>query len=118
MNSFRLFLAAFLAVLVSYTFVVITNHGADLFSVFIGDMTGLNWAGQFNLDFTGFLMLSGIWTAWRNHFTQTAFALSLLAFFGGMLFLGIYLLYLSYAEQGDVKRMLLGRERARDAGLG
>ncbi len=118
MNSFRLFLAAFLAVLVIYTFAVIANHGMDLFSVFIGDMEGISWAGQFNLDFTGFLLLSGIWTAWRNHFTQTAFALSLLAFFGGMLFLGIYLLYLSYAEQGDAKRMLLGRERARDGGLG
>ena len=118
MNSFRLFLAAFLAVLVIYTFVVITNHGANLFTVFFGDMARLNWAGQFNLDFSGFLLLSGIWTAWRNNFTLAAFALSVLAVFGGMLFLCIYLLYLSYAEQGDTKRMLLGRERARDAGLG
>ena len=118
MNSFRLFLAAFLAVLVIYTLVVIANYGAILFAVFFGDMARLNWAGQFNLDFSGFLLLSGIWTAWRNNFTPAAFALSVLAIVGGMLFLCIYLLYLSYAEQGDIKRMLLGRQRARDAGLG
>ncbi len=118
MNSFRLFLAAFLAVLAIYTFVVIADHGANLFSVFFGDMARFNWAGQFNLDFSGFLPLSGIWTAWRNNFVPAAFALSVPAVFGGMLFLCIYLLYLNHAEQGDIKRMLLGGERARDAGLG
>lgn len=112
MNSFRFFLAAFLAVLLIYTFIVIANHGANLFPVFFGDMARLNWAGQFNLDFSGFLLLSGIWTAWRNNFTPAAFALSVLAVFGGMLFLCIYLLYLGYTEQGDVKRMLLGARRA------
>ena len=112
MNSFRFFLAAFLAVLLIYTFIVISNHGANLFPIFFGDLARLNWAGQFNLDFSGFLLLSGIWTAWRNNFTPAAFALSVLAVFGGMLFLSIYLLYLGHTEQGDVKRMLLGARRA------
>jgi hypothetical protein len=51
----RLVLAAHLAVLAVYTAVVIANHGWNLFPVFFGDMAAMGWAGQFNLDFMGFL---------------------------------------------------------------
>jgi hypothetical protein len=36
------------------------------------------------------------------------FALAILAFFGGALFLCVYLTVLSVQTQGDVKRMLIG----------
>ncbi len=117
MTAFRIFLVAFVSVLLVYTLLVIANHGASLFPVFFGDMARMGWAGQFNLDFSGYLLLAGIWTAWRNGFSAPAFALSVLAVFGGMLFLSIYLLYLSYAERGDPRRMLLGAHRVRDDGL-
>ena len=112
MNAFRYFLWVFLAALLVYTAMVIPNHGANLFPVFFGDMARMNWAGQFNLDFTGFLLLSGTWTVWRNGFTRTAWGLGLLAVFFGMLFLTIYLLFLISRERGDLKRILLGPARA------
>jgi hypothetical protein len=61
----------------------------------------------------GFLGLSAIWTMWRNEYTAQGIGLGVLAFFGGMMFLSIYLLYLSYSCDGDVKQMMLGE---RDSG--
>ncbi len=112
MNAFRYFLGTFLAVLLTYTAIVVLNHGANLFPVFFGDMARMAWAGQFNLDFAGFLLLSGTWTVWRNGFTPIAWGLGVLALFFGMLFLTIYLLFLISREQGDLKRILLGPARA------
>ena len=111
MKLFRTFLIVFLAILLVYTGVVIANHGPNLFPAFTGPIAQINWPGQFNLDFTGFLMLSALWVLWRNEFTEKAWGLGLLAFFGGMVFLTIYLLYLSYRENGDIQRMLIGRSR-------
>mgnify|MGYP000845570036 CR=1 FL=1 len=109
---FRVFLAAFMVVLAGYTAVTISNHGWDLLPVFFGDMAAMAWPGQFNLDFMGFLMLSAIWTAWRNNFSPSGLALAVVAFFGGMMFLTIYLLALSLQLKGDVRAMLLGPARA------
>ena len=103
----RLVLAAHLAVLAVYTAVVIANHGWNLFPVFFGDMAAMGWAGQFNLDFMGFLMLSALWTAWRNAFSGMGLLLAVVAFFGGMGFLSIYLLILSFGVR-DVGELLLG----------
>lgn len=66
MLPLRIVLVAFLVVLTVYTAVVISNHGWNLLAVFFGDMRAVNWAGQFNLDFMGFLLLSAFWTAWRH----------------------------------------------------
>ena len=112
MTLFRAFLGTFLVVLVIYTLVVIANHGSNLFAVFFGDMLAMNWPGQFNLDFLGFLMLSAIWVMWRNHFSPISYLLGLLAFTGGMTFLPVYLLYLSFNTDGDIARMVLGEQRA------
>lgn len=108
MTIFRVFLVAFLLVLGAYTAVVIVNDGANLFPVFLGDMMAVNWSGQFNLDFMGFLMLSALWTAWRNNFSPQGLGLAVLAFFFGMAFLTIYLLVLASKTQGDARAMLLG----------
>ncbi len=117
MNAFRYFLWVFLAVLLIYTAVVILNHGANLFPAFFGELARMTWAGQFNLDFAGFLLLSGAWTVWRNGFTPGAWGLGILAVFFGMLFLTIYLLYLISRERGDLKRILLGPAQAPEARL-
>jgi hypothetical protein len=103
----RLVLAAHLAVLTVYTAVVIANHGWNLFPVFFGDMAAMGWAGQFNMDFTGFLILSALWTAWRNAFSGAGLLLGVVAFFGGMMFLSIYLLILSFSAR-DIGELLLG----------
>lgn len=111
MTAFRVFLGTFLVVLVAYTLVVISNHGFGLFQVFFGDMMAMTWPGQFNLDFFGFLLLSGIWVVWRNSFRPAGFGLGVLAVLGGMSFLPVYLLYLSFRTNGDIPRMVLGDER-------
>lgn len=112
MAMFRLFLATFLLILLGYTAVVIAEHGLDLLPVFFGDMAQMTWPGQFNLDFFGFLLLSGLWVAWRHQFSPSGLALAVLAALGGMGFLCIYLLAVSAQTRGDIKTMLLGPRRA------
>ena len=112
MILFRSFLVLFLVGLSGYTAIVIADHGWNLLAVFFGELSAMTWSGQFNLDFTGFLALSALWTAWRHQFSLPGLALGLIAFFGGMMFLTIYLLVASYHVKGDVKALLLGAQRA------
>lgn len=104
----RLFWVAFLALLAVYTEVVISNHGWNLFPAFFGDMAAMGWPGQFNLDFSGLLILSALWTAWRSAFSPAGLMLAGIAFFGGMMFLSIYLLILSFSAR-DIADLLIGR---------
>lgn len=108
----RIVLVAFLVVLTAYTAVVISNHGWNLLAVFFGDVRAVNWAGQFNLDLMGFLLLSAFWTAWRHHFSSRGLALAVVAVFGGMAFLTIYLLIASYQVRGNINALVLGTRRA------
>ncbi len=103
----RIFLVIHLAVLTGYTLVVIQSHGMNLLPVFFGDMAAMAWPGQFNLDFMGFLVLSALWTAWRNGFSALGLVLAVVAFFGGMAFLSIYLLILSLGTD-SIRDILLG----------
>ena len=112
MTLFRVFLGVMLAVIALYTVAVIAQHGLSLFPVFFGDIVAMGWPGQFNLDFLGMLMLSALWTAWRNEFTPKGLLLGLLALLFGAPFLTIYLLVLSVQNQGNLKQMLLGEARA------
>lgn len=112
MLAFRVFLAVFLVFLSGYTAIVIANHGLNFFPTAFGDMFAMTWQKQFNIDFMGFLLLSAVWTAWRNQFSLQGLLLGVLAFLGGMAFLTIYLLILSYQLKGDVKTMLLGPSRS------
>lgn len=112
MTLFRLFLVILIAVVTSYTLVTITNHGFNLLPIFFGDMAKMGWPGQFNLDFFAFLMLGGLWLAWRHQFSIGGIALGLFIFAGGMPFLAGYLLFHSFKTGGDVKALLLGEARA------
>ena len=87
----------------------------NLFPAFFGAVSGGGWQGQFNLDFSCFLLLSGLWVAWRHGFSASGLALAPVAVFGGMLFLSAYLLILSFRTGGDVRRMMLGDDRAQQA---
>ena len=112
MILFRTFLVLFLVALSGYTALVIADHGWNLLAVFFSDLSAVNWPGQFNFDFMGFLALSALWTAWRHQFSVSGLVLGLIAFFGGMMFLTIYLLVASYQVKGDLKALLLGPQRA------
>lgn len=112
MTAFRSLLVVLWLVLLGYTAVVGANHGWSLLPVFFGDMAKMGWPGQFNLDFMFMLTLSGLWVAWRHHFSGAGLALGLLAFFGGALFLTAYLFVVSLGAGGDTRELLLGKARA------
>jgi hypothetical protein len=113
MTLFRLFLVICFVAITGYTMVTISNHGLDIFPIFFGDMAKMTWPGQFNLDFFCFLLLSGFWTAWRNHFTAGGIALGVAMTLLGFPLLSAYLLITSYKTNGDIKAMMLGEARAK-----
>ena len=112
MKAFRVLLVLMILGVASYTTVVVINHGWNLFPVFFGDMAALTWPGQFNSDFTCFLFLSGLWLAWRHHFSLGGVLLGVLGFFGGIMVLAPYLLIASFKTNGDIKELFLGKSRA------
>ncbi|MEQ8859969.1 MAG: hypothetical protein RIC56_15100 [Pseudomonadales bacterium] len=112
MLAFRVLLVAIFVVVSAYTAVVVANHGLGLLPVFFGDMAQMGWPGQFNLDFMGFLLLSGLWLAWRHQFSPVGLVLGVLGFFLGAPFLCLYLFFASFAVDGDVRVLFLGPARA------
>ena len=112
MIAFRTLLVLMFAVLTIYTALVIGTEGWNLLSVFFADMAKMQWPGQFNLDFMLMLTLSGLWVAWRHQFSAAGLGLGVLAFFGGALFLSIYLLIQTLRAKGDMRVVLIGKARA------
>ncbi len=112
MVLFRAFLIAAFCVIAGYTAIVIGAHGSDFIPLFNADIMAMTWRGQFNTDFSCFLLLSAIWVAWRHHFNPVGLVLAVVAFFGGMLFLSAYLLLASFAVRSDAAALLLGPRRA------
>ncbi|WP_411338940.1 hypothetical protein V6U71_13520 [Sphingopyxis sp. J-6] len=117
MGSFRSFLIILWLALAAYTAVVISRHGLGLLPIFFGDVAKLGWPGQFNLDFLCFLVLSALWTAWRNGFSAIALLLALIAFFGGAGFLLPYLVFLTVQERGNMPRVLIGARTRKEMSL-
>lgn len=112
MTVFRLFLTAIFLTILVYTFQVGALHGWDLIPIFFAAIGAWTWQGQFNVDFSCFLLLSGLWVAWRNNFSPLGLVLAPVATFGGALFLSAYLLIVSLQTRGDVAALLLGSARS------
>ena len=112
MTLFRVLLVTIISVVGVYTAIVIANHGMGLYAVFFGDMADMTWRGQFNLDFLCFLIMSGVWVAWRHEFSAAGLALGFAAFNLGAPFLAAYLLVETYRTKGDSAAILLGSIRA------
>ncbi|MDF1680302.1 hypothetical protein [Ponticaulis sp.] len=108
MILFRAFLISLWLILAVYTGFVIAHHGMGLLPIFFGDIGSITWPGQFNLDFFFMLLISGLWTAWRNQFSSLGLTLGFIAVIGGAGFLLPYLLYLSVHEKGDIRTVLIG----------
>lgn len=108
MTLFRTFLVAFMLTLIAYTSITISQHGWNLMPIFFNDMASFTWPGQFDLDFFGFLLMSGLWVAWRHRFRPLGLLLVPVAVNGGMLFLTAYLLFLTVQAKGDMRVVLLG----------
>ncbi|MEZ5558002.1 MAG: hypothetical protein R3E86_05570 [Pseudomonadales bacterium] len=116
MAAFRVLLVAIFVAIAVYTAIVAANHGLGLLEVFFRDIAAMGWPGQFNLDFMCFLALSALWLAWRHEFSAAGIALGIVGFFGGALFLSLYLLVVSLSVRGDVNALLLGTGRAQTLG--
>jgi hypothetical protein len=116
MQALRALLILILISIGTYTTIVIFNHGLGLFEIFFGEMIAMTWSGQFNLDFMCLLLLSGLWVAWRHHFSKLGIVLGLLIFVGGCPMLSAYLIWASFATKGNVNAMLLGEVRAGKTG--
>ena len=56
MNAFRILLVVFIIAIISFTGVVIYNHGWNLLPIFFSDIVAMTWPGQFNFDFLCFLV--------------------------------------------------------------
>lgn len=112
MRAFRFLLAMMMVGILGITGVVGYRHGWNLLPIFFGDMAALTWPGQFNFDFMCFLILSGLWLAWRHHFSPGGLLLGVLGVLGGIVLLAPYLLFSSFKANGDKKVLLLGEVRA------
>ncbi|MEO0400786.1 MAG: hypothetical protein AAF214_00265 [Pseudomonadota bacterium] len=112
MQNLRRVVGAMVAVLVVYTLVVMVVHGPDLLTPFFGDLVAVNWSGQFNLDFSLYLVLSTLWFVWRNGFSRISLICAPVVLVGGMLVFGCYLIWQSTRVEGRMDVLLLGPGRA------
>ncbi|MEQ9299567.1 MAG: hypothetical protein RIF33_13425 [Cyclobacteriaceae bacterium] len=112
MLIFRILLAVFFIIIATYSGIVIADYGFTLFPIFINDMLSMTWSGQFNLDFSLYLALSGIWIAWRQRFSLIGIVLGVIASILGMAVFAPYLLAATFKAEGDIKTVLLGENWA------
>jgi hypothetical protein len=112
MTLFRILLTSIIVIVGVYTVDVIANHGWGLLPIFFGDIAKMEWPGQFNMDFSSFLILGSVWLMWRHHFSPLGLLFGLCIFAGGAPFLSTYLLVASFQAKGDMKALLLGKRRA------
>lgn len=112
MTAFRLLLIVMFVVVAGYTVLIVPNHGFAVVPTAIAGIQAMDWQGQFNLDFITFVVLAGLWIAWWHEFSLVGLVLAL-GITGGMIYLALYLLILSFMTNGDVVEMLIGSKRAR-----
>lgn len=92
-----------------YTALTVGSEGWNFLAVALQNVSSLNWSGQFALDFSCYLTLSGLWIMWRGRFGAAAVMAGLLAMIFGILFFAPYLLWLIVHAKGDLKEVLVGR---------
>lgn len=112
MPFLRVLSVVLFACMAIYTAIVISSHGANLLPVFFENLFAMGWSGQFNLDFMCYLFLSALWIAWRHNFSANGILLGMVASVMGMLFFAVYLFHAASEAKGDMKVLLLGRQRA------
>lgn len=62
----RALLASIVCVVVACPAFAGSTQGWNFMPVFVEDIFAMTWRGQFNVDFTCLLLLSGLWLAWRH----------------------------------------------------
>ena len=109
MTSFKALLVVMAAGLLIYTLLAVSNEGVNLFATTLPSVLQFGWQGQFHLDFVTYLMLSGLWVAWRHEFSGAGIALAVGASLIGIMFLAVYLLIVINKADGDMRKVLLGQ---------
>ncbi len=109
MKLFRILVIVIAMTVYTYTIYTGLHTGWNLFSVFFEDILNVTWRGQFNIDFLSYLLLTALWTSWRQKFSSLGIVLGLFALVGGIMFLAPYLLYLTYKNHNDIHKVLLGK---------
>lgn len=109
MTLFRTFLAIIWIVALATMIAAVGEMGPmAAVDFFFGDISH-PWRGQFNLDFSGHLLLMAAWIYYRE---PSAVARPLCAM-GAMLFGGAfsfaYILVATIRAEGDMRKLLLGR---------
>jgi hypothetical protein len=97
-------------IVLGYTLYVGIFEGWNFLAVAQNNLLSLTWNGQFSLDFSCYLVLSGIWIMWRNQYNSSSWLIGLMAMILGIIVFAPYLLYLIGQEKGDIKKVLLGVE--------
>jgi hypothetical protein len=110
MNIFKLLLLLMGISVLLYTVLAAVNEGPNLFATTIPAMGDFGWQGQFHLDFATYLILSGIWIAWRHRFSAAGIVLGVLAANLGIVFLSVYLLIAINRADGNMSEVLLGEQ--------
>lgn len=108
MPFFRFVLFFMTLIIVVMTIAAVANDGLNLITPYFSEIFALSWQGQFNFDFACYLVLSGLWMAWRSGYSGRGIALGLLAPPLGILFFAPYLIYLIGRTSGDIRELLLG----------
>ena len=108
MTYLRIFIALLLAVIVEHTIYTGFTHGWDFLTPFQDGLFSLTWQGQFYLDFLCYLMLSGLWVAWRGGFTAASIALGVSAGIMGFVVFGALFLIYTVQSRGNLTAVLLG----------
>ncbi|WP_421865030.1 hypothetical protein [Marinobacter adhaerens] len=111
MKLFCAYLVLVLTFILVYTGFVGIEHGWNLLPIFFDAIADMSWQGQFNVDFISFLALSALWVSWRHQFSNPGLLLGVIAFFGGMIFLALYLLWAIAKADGRSEIVLLGPAR-------
>jgi len=111
MTFFKFLLIALCFIILAYTALAVANDGPNLFATTLPSVLAFGWPGQFHVDFVTYLLLSGIWVAWRHEFSISGVILGVLASQLGMIFLSIYLLIAINKANGDMHEVLMGPAR-------
>ena len=108
MTQFRILITLILSCLIGYALILILDGRFDFITPFLTTIPALTWQGHINLDFLSYLVVAGVWIAWRSGFTPVGIALGVLSMMSGMLFFAPYLLYQISRSDNDPRKLLLG----------
>jgi len=108
MTQLRILITFILLGLTGYALILVLDGRFDFVTPFLSTIPALTWQGHINLDFLSYLVLAGVWIAWRSGFTPTGNMLGVLSVLSGMLFFALYLLYQISRSDNNPRKLLLG----------